>query len=222
MRWCPALIVLTVSSVAVAGPDWTEIPDASKLPPGQVIPFSPVDSITGMLVGLDAAGGPDVADLFQVTTTIPNTTVKTGSLPLRNSDFDTIIVVFTQAGVGVVANDDVAPGHTSSAVTIPTPGTYLIGIAAKGVQPVSQAGNMFDLYLTGNQFAQLPPTSAGMLPVQDWVGQPIDPEPRNYMATLDQSVIPPIPVLSDIGLFLLAGGFAAAGWFALRRFGGAI
>lgn len=214
MRTLTALTVLMTASVALAGPDWTEVPDAPKIPPGQGIPFSPVNSIMGELTGIDAAGGPDTADLYAITTTAPGTVVKTGGGgPLREADFDTILVVFRTDGTGVVANDDVAPGDTSSAVTIPSPGTYLVAVAAKGVQPVSAGGIMFNIYQPGKQYLQVGPTNAGMQPVLDFVGTPLDPEPRHYIMRLSKG----IPAMSGPALAALGAAFVVGSILILRR-----
>lgn len=215
MRTTPLLAMLAAASAAFAGPDWTEVPDAGKLLPGQAIPFSPVESITGELIGTDAFGGPDVVDLFSLTTTVPNTKVRTGALLAgREANFDTVLFVFNAAGQGVVANDDAGPGDTSSVVTIPTPGNYKLAVAAKGVQPVSAAGEMFEIYAPHNQFAQVTPRSpGGFSPLQDWIGAAVDPEPRFYTARLSHE----IPTLSEAGLVLLGLGFVIGAGYFLRR-----
>lgn len=219
MRSLAMIAVLACASAAVAGPDWTEIPDARKLLPAQVIPFSPVNSTTGALVGIDAAGGADTADLYQVTTTAPGSKVNTGTLPLalrREANFDTLLVLFDTTGHAIVANDDAAPGTTSSEITIASPGTYVLAIAAKGTQPVSTSGNMFNFGGPGAQFAQLPPNGpGGALPLSGWTGTPVDPEPRNYVAYfIDANAV---PTLSEWGLMALAGGFMVGAVVVLRR-----
>lgn len=218
MRFIVTIAMLTVSSAALAGPDWTEVPDAIKLPPGQIIPFSPVNSISGELVGLDAAGGPDVADLYHLTVPIGGTKVSTGPSggPLREANFDTLLVLFNLTGRAIVANDDAAPGQTHSELTIPVPGTYLLAIAAKGAQPVSAGGNIFNFSTPGAQFAQLTPNGPGaMQPLTNWVGTPINPEPRNYIANFEPG--PHVPTLSEWGLIALGGAFIAGALFILRR-----
>jgi hypothetical protein len=217
VRACPIVIVLASAAAACAGPDWTEIPDAPKLPPGQLIPFAPVESVAGTLEGMDAAGGPDIADIFRITITEPNTTIKTGAGPIRGlTNFDSVIFVFDENGIGVVANDDVAPGDTTSSVTIAAPGVYLVAFAVKGVEPVSMNGPMFEIYAPGNQFAQVGPTAAGMLPIQNWIGVPIDPEPRFYLATIDRGA-QDIPVMSPVGLVVMAGMLAVGAGIVFRR-----
>ncbi|MBL8747131.1 MAG: hypothetical protein JNK58_12350 [Phycisphaerae bacterium] len=218
MRLPVALVILASTSAAIAGPDWTEIPDARKIPPAQVIPFSPVNSIMGELIGLDAAGGADTADLYVVTLGPGGGTVKTGSgSPLREANFDTILAVFNMDGTGVVANDDVGPGDTSSQVTISTSGTFLVAVAAKGVQPASAGGIMFNIYSPGNQFAQVPPNNpAGNMPVANWSGTPIDPEPRNYLAHVTHGS-PAVPAVSEVALVVLGAGFAVGAFMMLRR-----
>lgn len=217
MRYVGTVLGLVVAASVSAGPDWTEIPDARKIPPVQVIPFSPVASITGELIGLDAAGGPDVADLYQVSTTVPGTKVSTGpGGPLREANFDTLLVLFATDGRAIVANDDVAPGQTHSELIIPSVGTFFLGVAAKGTQPVSNGGNIFNFAAPGAQFAQLTPNGPGATqPVINWNGSPVDPEPRNYLARFDNS--PNIPTMSEWGLIGLGGVIIAGALVVLRK-----
>lgn len=189
MKLICVFAVLLSASALLAGPDWTEIPDAGRLLPGQTIPIPQPTSVLGVLVGMDAFGGPDIADLFFITTTAPMTTVRTGVGFLRGvTDFDTALFLFDVQGRGIVANDDTAPGDSSSTITILMPGQYFLGIAPKAVQPFSAAGNIFDVYAPGNQFEQVGPTTGGgSFTLAEWVGTPLSPEPRNYLA---QFIVP--------------------------------
>jgi hypothetical protein len=159
--------------------------------------------------------------MFQVTT-IGATTVKTGTLPLsREANFDTVLFLFTANGAALAANDDVAVGDTSSQITIPAAGVYLLAVAPKGVQPFSAGGAMFPIYNPENRFAvvQGDPT-AGREPVASWQGTPINPEPRNVVMHLFAAE--GIPALEGPALAVLAGGFAIGAVVLLRRsFGGA-
>jgi len=164
---------------AFAGPDWTEIPDAPKLQPGQFIPFFPVNSIVGTLAGLDALGGPDMVDLYHVRTTSAGFfSTSTTFSPFRDgggeTEFDSVLFLFDLAGFGIVANDDIMPGNHDSIVEVPGPGDYLLAVAVKGIQPFSSEGNIFDIYAMNNQFNQVPPTAmGGAFPLSEWVGPPI-------------------------------------------------
>jgi hypothetical protein len=216
---------LVLASSVSAGPVWTEMGDAAKLPPGQLIPFTPVTLIIGGVNAMDALGGPDVADVYRIGVN-GKTVVKTGPRigpPLRGtielgppsgSTFDTILVLFDLSGRGIVANDDAFPGETTSRLVIPEAGTYLLAVAAKGVQPVSAGGPIFNIYVPKLQFSQVPPNGpGGSQPVIDWTGTPIDPEPRNYVMQLERDV----PTLSEVGMVVLASGFMIGATVLLRR-----
>lgn len=216
-------VVLLFASSAFAGPDWTEVPpDARKNPPGQTITLTPVNSISGSLMGLDSSDfpplaslgfGPDVADLYRITVA-GTTTVTTGGGGGGSADFDTILALFCLDGTGHVANDDVSPTDTSSRITIPGPGTYFLAIAVKGVQPVSAGGNIFNFTTPGAQFAQVPANGPGRLqPLLDWPGTPVNPEPRNYVISLSRGV----PTLSELSLWVMGVSFVIGASFILRR-----
>ncbi len=226
MRTLAASIVLLTASTVLAGPDWTEgvsgeATDARKNPPGQLIAFAlrdhlQVETILGGLNGGDIAGGADVADVYRLTTIVPNTIVKTGPFGgTREANFDTVLALFTMSGLGIVANDDVGPGDSSSAITIPTPGTYLVAVAVKGVQPISTGGNIFNFTQPGAQFAQVPANGPGAaLPLQDWAGTPVPGTPRNYLLRFQAAVV---PTVSEMGLIALGGAFVIGAVVVLRR-----
>lgn len=216
---------LFAASTVLAGPDWTEgvsgeAMDARKNPPGQLVTLAlrglQVETIQGGLNGMDTAGGADIADVYQLTTVDPGTRVTSRGLMATNeANFDTLIALFTMDGFGIVANDDIAPDDQSSAVTIATPGTYLVAIAVKGMQPVSTGGNIFNFTQPGAQFQQVPANGPGAgQPLADWVGMPVQPEPRNYILRF---VPVGVPTVSEMGLVVLGASFiVGAGWFIRR------
>lgn len=221
MKLFPLAAVFVVTSSALAGPVWTEAnqipPDASRIRPGHVIPFSPVTAIVGTLTGIDTAGGPDIADVYTIMTGGP-TVVSTGAASaVLEANFDTVLCLFTTAGLGVVANDDIAVGNTRSQITIPGAGTWVLAVLPKAVQPVSAGGAIFNLFQPGNQFVQLSPTGpGGGQPQNGFAGAPNDPEPRDYTARFTP-IASGIPAYSQAGLWILGISFAIGTTIVFRR-----
>lgn len=220
-----SIALLLAASTVLAGPDWTEgvsgeAMDARKNPPGQLVVLAlrgaQVETIQGGLNGGDTAGGPDIADVYQLTTVIPGTRVSSGDLmATREANFDTLIALFTMNGLGIVANDDAAMGDTSSAITIATPGTYLVAIAVKGMQPVSTGGNIFNFTQPGAQFQQVPANGPGAgQPLADWNGTPVQPSPRTYILRFNAAGV---PTLSETGLMVLGSAFVIGAVWFIRR-----
>jgi hypothetical protein len=224
-NFAASIALLMAASTVLAGPDWTEglsgeATDARKNPPGQLVTFPlrgvQIETIQGGLNGADIAGGPDIADVYQLTTVVPGTRVSSGDLmATREANFDTLIALFTMNGLGIVANDDVSEFDNSSAITIATPGTYLVAIAVKGMQPVSTGGNIFNFTQPGAQFQQVPANGPGAgQPLADWNGTPVQGEPRNYILRFKAAGV---PTLSETGLMVLGSAFVIGAVWFIRR-----
>lgn len=199
-------VVSGLSSIAAAGPDWTEIPDAGQLS-GQTISISPVTSITGTLAGIDADGGADVVDLYRLRVPAGGAIVRAGGGPfLRgdNTEFDTVLFLFNQNGLGIFANDNAVPGTPFSELSIPSGGDFLLAISVRGLQPFSGAGNIFDIYEPQNITGNIPPNDVGGLqPLNRWAGTPqVQGDPGAYELNFTFPV--PAPGSASLALLSLA------------------
>jgi len=148
---------LAIVGLAAAGPDWTEIPDAGKLTPQLITLPSQPSTIIGELAGLDADGGPDIADTFRLKIDTPTTLViSSAMIPLVGAgatNFDSVLYLFTIDGFGLLANDDISQNNNLSrllaystdgtGVVIPGPGEYILAISYNDVAPGNMAGAIF-------------------------------------------------------------------------------
>ena len=158
-----AIAVASISGSALAGPDWTEIPDAGKLTPQSItLPIQP-DSITGVLSGTDANGGPDVVDSYDLIIESGETFVATTSemVPLSRSgptNFNAALWLFRLDRTGLVANRDINTEDDGARLfSMPTDGTpvqittppggarFILAVSYNDVSPVTTNGQpIFD------------------------------------------------------------------------------
>lgn len=194
-----------VVSAASAGPDWTEAPDAGKVT-GQIIniPFQP-RSITGSLTGLDADGGPDAVDLFELeiedSETIKIATDSTAVVELRgNTNFDATLWLFRMDKRGLLANNnanDFSPAARlfssstdGTAARIPGPGRYMLAVSYADVFPVSQTAGSTALPLfefndgSGPFQVSGPDGPGGQSPFVNWGGNFVQRPTAIYTITI--------------------------------------
>jgi hypothetical protein len=194
-----------VASAASAGPDWTEAPDAGKNT-GQVITlaFQP-NSITGSLTGLDADGGIDAVDLFELEIEDPNTikiaTDTTAVVEFRgNANFDASLWLFRMDKRGLLANanaNDFSPAARlfssstdGTSARIPGPGRYLLAVSFGDVFPVGQTAGtppqpIFE-FNDGSGIFQIsgPDGPGGQSPFVNWAGNFVTRPTAVYTITI--------------------------------------
>lgn len=177
-RTLPSLILIPTilaTSSASAGPDWTEVPDAGRITPQVVgIPVQP-ETIVGELAGMDADGGPDIADTYTIRVDKPGTFVATtggiGGVPdtglsttgsiggvgdtrASTTNFNTRLYLFQLSRVGLLANDNISPTRpVSRLLAFSTDGTD-IRIPAPGNYILAVSfGDVFPVNANGQIFS---------------------------------------------------------------------
>jgi len=197
-----SVCVLGVSGAALAGPDWTEIPDAGKLTP-QLIPLpSQPSTIFGELAGLDADGGPDIADSYRLKIDTPTTLViSSAMIPLVGAgvtNFNSVLFLFDVDGFGLLANDDISQNNPLSrlvgystdgtGVVIPGPGNYILAISFNDVTPANIDGPIFAIGpgSVGGPFQISGPDGlGGMMPRDRWIGNIATHQPSQYLIRIE-------------------------------------
>lgn len=194
------LALLAVCGSAQAGPDWTEIPDAGRLTPQIITLANQPKSIFGVLTGIDADGGPDIADTYSLQVDKPGELVATtaGTSPLELgglTDFNTTLYLFADDGRGLLANDDISVNNNRSrllaystdgtGIRIPGPGRYRLAVSYNDVFPANSIGAIFDLN-PGTTFGRFqvsgPDGPGGQQPIATWQGNvTFRPEPSTYL-----------------------------------------
>lgn len=209
-------IMLVLAALASAstfgGPDWTEIPDAGKFNP-QLIPLTKQPrTITGDLIGLDADGGPDIADTYALKIDQDETLVVSTNVPLAlrgQTNFNATLYLFTQARVGLVANDDVSTGSNNArlwaystdgtGVRLNGPGTYILAVSFSDVTPANALGPIFayGAGTLGGRFQISGPDGAGgSQPFSTWQGN-ITAHPAGTYEIRIEPRTPPDPCIGD-------------------------
>jgi len=161
IRWVTAsAAVFSVGAPALAGPEWTEPPDAGSVPGDANVTtgLGPLSGIKGALTGAvsprGATGPGDFQDMFAIEIVNPQQfsafVVPNGS---GAPTFDTQLWLFSANGQGVLGNDDnsaTAPGLSGffnsatdmSGSTVSAPGRYFLAISGAGSDPVDDAGGL--------------------------------------------------------------------------------
>lgn len=200
---CGRLLMGVVGLSALAGvavsraqaTDWIE-PRSNDLDAGEFyaeaqIPqgVGELESISGILNGVFGGpnfggGGPpppaDYQDLFLIKISVPSIfsarTVASGFI-----DFNTELFLFSASGLGLLNNNDIAPGTalfsqlvpaaTDGTFTLTTPGLYVIGVAGAGNSPTATGLPIFNSL---SQFEVSGPDGPGAAnPHDGWVTNPV-------------------------------------------------
>lgn len=210
-----ALAPALIAAGASAGPDWTEIPDAGKLNPQIIaLPVQP-KSIFGMLTGLDADGGLDVADTYDLF--IENSEeviIKTGGGSLLvtlepgegergQTDFNTALWLFRLDDTGLLANRDAGPGQVFSRILpiatdgtgarIPGPGRYILAVSYDDVAPITGAGLPIFNFSNAPGATQVsgPDGAGGSQPYASWANETTMRPPGTYRIVITPQDCPP-------------------------------
>ncbi len=225
--------VLSISSPALAGPDWPESTDAGPLPSSAtpVVGVGELRSIRGTLTGFPLAGPPDFEDMFLIKIANPSIfCAKTVLQPFdccgrpfnvtQPTNFNTQLWIFKADGRGIIANDDDPADPPRSRVTsfsndgsgavITTPGLYYIAISGgPNNDPVSSTGNIFNQALATEISG--PDGLGGPNPITGWTGNGPIGQYQILFCGAEFVDINEIPTTSEWGLIILTTAFAAAG-----------
>ncbi|MBL9150784.1 MAG: hypothetical protein JNM94_19015 [Phycisphaerae bacterium] len=171
---------LVVTSGAIAGPTFEEVPDAGSTP-GTAQPTggpsgAPMARIRGELTA--TADAVDFEDVYVICITDPAAFKATVNAP--GTDFDTRLSLFTLNGFGLLSNDNdpfnfpttsshlQQPATDATGQTIPGPGLYLLAISSKANKPGSVGGLIFnDASINGTEISG-PDGPGGGQPLAGW------------------------------------------------------
>lgn len=144
-----ALAGTVALSGAAFGQTWNEIPDAGGLAPGQAtVGVGILAHIVGELTGAGFVVE-DYEDAYCIQITDPaNFLASTSAANGGAASFDTQLFLFDMNGVGIVHNDDTAPGNVGLQSTITSlftanlqPGMYMLAISGYNNDPLNAAGS---------------------------------------------------------------------------------
>lgn len=181
MRLCLApVIALTMTTAALAGPEWPETGDAGNLPATSQTPTGSgeLKKISGQLEGFGPAG--DYQDMYLIFIDKPQSFLaSTSPLLGGSSSFDTMLWLFRADGTGLLGNNDgpdssdstlrgVATDGSGAAVT--ERGLYYIAISGFNSNPVSQGGSIFNLNPQRPGEVSGPDGEGGEFPITGWSG----------------------------------------------------
>ena len=166
-----ALLGLLALSQGRSAAAFTEIGDASALPPGQTPSGTPLLVIDGSFTALGDVDLyrieiTDAASFAAATTTAPGA--------------DTVLFLFDTNGIAIAGNDDITGGNAvteywSRLAGVPglVNGTYLLSISRWPYVPVSAGGQIFSIdvsneVLIPDQGVALPTGPGGAQPLTGW------------------------------------------------------
>lgn len=202
--------LLGCASVAMAGPDWTEVGDAGSGPGTAQVPLGNgvINSISGRLGNRGSIE--DFEDMYFIGVDEPGAF----NLTIANADFDAQLFVFhftlSGAALGLLANDNahdetnlpvITPIATDgTGVVLDLPGIYLVAVAGAGRRPVSMTGDIFSFdSATEISGADGP---GGLNRLIGWEGEG---ETGSYNVMTDGTIFPDIPAPGTLALLGVAG-----------------
>ena len=181
--------LLHVAATSIMGPDWDGdyVEDAGDLPDSsQKVVQDSTDFVMvarGQLKGEEEAEGlagttiGDYQDMYEVVITDPGLfSIKTLP-PLGGAEFNSILTVFKQNGMPLLANDDADNGVTGSYVgnqassgtfEITSPGVIYIAISGWPSRPVNDMGE--DIFAWSNDPTEVVGPSNTPSPIAGWSG----------------------------------------------------
>lgn len=219
-----AIVVCLVSgwaaSLALAGPEWTETPDAGNTPgtsqtPIDVFMINDLTGIKGALTGAGPRGGTgDFQDMYRILIKDPeNFSAIITPNASGNPTFDTQLWLFDEFGNGILGNDNntIAGGMGESAFfnqatdgtmsRVIDPGIYFLAISGAGSVPLDIMGNPIFLFGTPDEVSG---PDGSPLPFGSWSGPG---QIGEYTIALTGVSFVPAP--GAAGLFM-AGGLVTA------------
>jgi hypothetical protein len=202
--------LLACASLAMAGPDWTEVGDAGSGPGNAQVTLGNgvINSISGTLGNRGSIT--DFEDMYYIGVDEPGAF----SLVIANADFDAQLFVFhltlSGAALGLLANDNADVETTLPAITpmatdgtgvvLDLPGVYLIAVAGAGRRPVSMTGDIFS-YDSSTEISGAD-GPGGLNRLIGWEGEG---ETGSYNIRTDGTVFPEIPAPGTLALLSVAG-----------------
>ena len=201
------LLMSCVSASVVYGDTFTEIGDAGGLPAtADLTAGAGVGALTAIEGTLSPDSG-DIADMFEIILTGGGTFSAT---TVGGASFDTELLLFDSAGVGVYAQDDVsgfrAPSTLPAGIPLtPTaPGVYFLAISQCCFEPSNGSGLIFAASSDHNAVVGAT-QSGGTLPITDYSGvSDQSPGGGAYTITLSGArfAISAVPEPGTLGLLL--------------------
>jgi len=176
------------ASVALAGPEWTEMSDAGDLPGGSQSPISPGGGpLAGIKGNLDGAPGPrgfgDFEDVYRIIIKdFESFSAIVSPNASGNPTFDTQLWIFDEFGLGILGNDDnsLAGANGESALfntstdgsgaAITSNGIYFLAISGAGNVPINALGEPIFSFMNAGEISG-PDGSSGPPELLGWSGQ---------------------------------------------------
>lgn len=205
------LVFPSVASAAV----WSEIDDATRLPPGQqTVGDGVLTQIIGRLTGGLRGIQTDFQDMFCINITDP---AAFSATTVGGPVFDTQLWLFRHDGTGIVFNDNVSSTSVQSRISnenlqwFTQPGRYSLAISGFDNDPVT--GIDTPLWNDGPRDTQRAPDGPGAQnPIVAWATGDVPPDAfGEYVITLTGAEFCIIPSAPTAGLL------AAASLLTLRR-----
>lgn len=210
---------------ARAGPDWVEDSDAGSLPGTAQAPKGDgeISYIMGDIEGAAVAGGGDTEDMYAILITDP-VNFRADTIVDGSATFDTQLWLFTEQGVGLLANDNTTfgsgsilfpPADDGTGQTIPGPGLYMLAISGFDNDPLSSSSvPMFNQAIRTEVSG--PDGSGGSQRIGSWG---TSTERGTYVIALTGAAFPPpaIPTTSEWGLATLALLILVVGTILVRQ-----